>query len=216
MDALIERLSKLPYTGALSDILDELGYPNQVLPQEIQSIAGECTLAGRALTVTGEPAPGLSRDDYFLPYLDMLGSVKPGDVIVSQPNDLTVAHFGELSAETAKYRGAVGVVIDGGIRDVDYIRKLGFPMFARYHTPRDIVGRWRLTAYNVPVKIGTTVIHAGDYIVGDLDGLVVVPQAIAEQVTIRAEEIVGTENIVRRHILEGMHPSEAYRIYGLF
>jgi 4-hydroxy-4-methyl-2-oxoglutarate aldolase len=216
MDSLIERLSKVPYTGALSDILDELGYPNQVLPHEIQPIGKEWMFCGRALTATGEPAPALPRDDYFLPYLDMLGAVQPGDVIVSQPNDLTVAHFGELSAETTKYRGAHGVVIDGGVRDIDYISRLGFPMFARYTTPRDIVGRWRLTAYNVPVKIGLTVVYPADYVVGDRDGVVVIPQNIAEEVTTRAEEVVNTENIVRRHILEGMHPSDAYRRYGLF
>ena len=59
------------------------------------------TLAGRALTVAGEYSTGRARDDYFLPFLKMLGSIAPGDVVVSQPNDHTIAHFGELSCETA-------------------------------------------------------------------------------------------------------------------
>ena len=70
----------------------------------------------------------------------MLGDVRPGDVLVSQPQDTVAAHLGELSSETAKFRGARGAVIDGGARDTDYIRKLGFPLFARYKTPRDIAG----------------------------------------------------------------------------
>src|SRR6267142_2774979 len=101
---LIDRLAAIPYTGAISDILDEMGHPHQV------------------------PAAGRPRDDYFLPFLRMLGALGPGDVVVSQPNDSTIAHFGELSCETAKFRGGRGAVIDGGIRDIDYILKLGFPV----------------------------------------------------------------------------------------
>ncbi len=215
-DNLLERLTALPYTGAISDILDELGYPNQVLPHEIQSIAPGQTLAGRALTVIGEPAAGLSRDDYFLPFLNMLGAIQPGDVVVSQPQDHTVSHFGELSCETAKHRGGLGAILDGGIRDVDYILKLGFPVFARYSTPRDIVGRWKLTAYNVPITIGLVQIHPGDYVLGDRDGVIVIPAGIAGQAIAKAEEVVNTENIVRKRILEGMHPADAYREYGRF
>lgn len=102
---LLDRLAAIPYTGAISDILDEMGYRHQVLPAEIQSIQPGQTLAGRALTVIGERATGHTRDDYFLPFLKMLGSIGPGDVVVIQPNDDTIAHFGELSCETAKFRG---------------------------------------------------------------------------------------------------------------
>ena len=213
---LVERLAKIPYTGAITDILDEMGYASQVLPPEIRGLAPGMTVAGRALTVTGELSAGLPRDEYFLPYLEMLGSIQPGDVVVSQPNDLTLAHFGELSAETAKYRGARGVVVNGGIRDVDYILKLGFPAFARYTTPLDILGRWRLTDCNVPIVIGRTTVHAGDYVVGDRDGVAVIPQQVAEEVIARAEVCVTTESDVRRAILAGTHPVAAYRQYGRF
>jgi regulator of RNase E activity RraA len=216
MTTLLARLSAIPYTGAISDILDEIGYRRQVLPSAIQAIQPGQTLAGRALTVTGEAIEGLPRDDYFRPFLSMLGSIQPGDVVISQPNDHTVAHFGELSAETAKLRGGAGVVIDGGIRDVDYIVKLGFPAFARYTTPQDIVGRWRLNHINVPIVVGETHIEPGDYVVGDRDGVVVIPQTVAEEVIGRAEECIRTENQVRKAILEGVHPVEAYDRFGRF
>jgi 4-hydroxy-4-methyl-2-oxoglutarate aldolase len=213
---LTERLAAIPYAGALSDILDEMGLTQQVLPHEIHALEPGQTLAGRALTVLGERAAGRPRDDYFLPFLKMLGSIGPDDVVVSQPNDCTTAHFGELSAETAKSRGSAGLVVDGGVRDFGYIRKLGFPAFARYITPVDIVGRWRVVDCNVPVTIGNTRITPGDYVVGDRDGVVIIPQSAAEEVIGKAEALVHTENHVRKAILAGMHPVEAYEKFGRF
>ncbi len=213
---LIERLAKIPYTGALSDILDERGFPHQVLPAEIQSLEAGVTLAGRVLTILGEPTRSTDAETIFLPFLRMLGDVRPGDVLVSQPQDTVAAHLGELSSETAKFRGARGAVIDGGARDTDYIRKLGFPLFARYKTPRDIAGRWRLVDYNVPIRIGVVAIQPGDFIAGDHDGVVVIPRAVAEEVITQAEQLVDTENLVRKAILEGVHPVDAFNKYGRF
>ena len=179
---LIERFAALPYTGALSDILDEMGLHDQALPHEIQAIRPGSKIAGRALTILGEPTESEDPAVIFEPLLTMLGSVKPGDVLLSLSNDNVAAHLGELSAETAQYRGARGAVIDGGVRDTDYILKLGFPVFARYRTPIDIVGRWRMVDYNVPIKIGAVEIRPGDYIIGDRDGVIVVPLPAAEDV----------------------------------
>jgi len=123
-------------------------------PLKFQSMEPGQTLVGRAMPLFGEPTNSMDPEVIFVPFLKMLGELKPGDVIVSQPNDTAASHLGELSSETAKFRGAAGAVIDGGVRDTEYIRKLGFPVFARYRSPRDIVGRWRLLAYNVPVTIG--------------------------------------------------------------
>lgn len=214
--SLVKRLAALPYTGAINDILDEMGYSHQVLPAEIQAIQPGQTLAGRALTVVGERAAGLERDDYFRPFLTMLGEVGEGDVVVSQPNDHSIAHFGELSAETAKLRGGRGAVIDGGIRDADYILKLAFPIFARYRTPQDIVGRWRLVDYNVPITIGEVSIQPGDLVAGDRDGVIVIPHSVAEEVIAKAEAVVRTEDAVRKAILEGVHPVKAYEKFGRF
>ncbi len=213
---LVDRLAAIPYTGAISDILDEMGRTNQVLPHEIQAVERGQTLAGRALTIVGEPTTSLDPEIIFIPFLKMLGDVKPGDILVSQPNDDVAAHLGELSSETAQYRGARGAVIDGGVRDTSYIAKIKFPVFARYTTPIDIVGRWHLTAYNVPIQIGKVKIAPGDYVVGDHDGVVIIPQDVANEVITKAEEVVQTENLVRKAILEGVHPVEAYRKFGRF
>ena len=213
---LVDRLAAIPYTGAISDIMDEMGFTNQVLPHPIKAIQRGQTLAGRALTVRGELVASIDPEVVFIPFLKMLGDLRPGDVIASQPNDNTVAHIGELSCETAKYRGARGAVIDGGARDTDYILKLGFPVFARYTTPLDIVGRWRLVDYNIPIKIGTVQIQPGDYVTGDRDGVLIIPQVIAEEVITKAEEVIRTENLLRKAILEGVHPVDAFNKYGRF
>jgi len=213
---LVERLAAIPYTGAISDILDEMGFTAQVLPHDIQAIERGHTLAGRALTILGEPTSSIDPEVIFVPFLKMLGDVKAGDVLVSQPNDNVAAHLGELSSETAQHRGARGAVIDGGARDTDYIFKIKFPIFARYTTPSDIVGRWRLVDYNVSIQIGRVKMDPGDYVVGDRDGVLVIPQAVAEEVVTRAEQVVQTENLVRKAILEGMHPLDAYRRFGRF
>ncbi len=213
---LVERLAAIPYSGAVSDVLDEMGLRNQILPPEIRGLTPGSTVAGRALTVLGEPCEELDPDRIFRPLLEMLGDVRPGDVLVSQPNDSVAAHLGELSSETAKHRGARGAVIDGGARDTEYMRRLNFPVFCRYTTPRDIVGRWRMVAYNVPITVGRTVIAPGDYIFGDRDGVAVIPQGAVEEVIGKAEELVRTENLVRRAILQGVHPLAAYERYGRF
>jgi regulator of RNase E activity RraA len=193
-----------------------MGFTTQVLPHEIQAVERGQTLAGRALTILGEPTTSTDPEIIFVPFLKMLGDVNPGDILVSQPNDNIAAHLGELSSETAQYRGALGAVIDGGARDTEYISKIKFPVFARYRTPSDIVGRWRLVSYNVPIQIGKVRIAPGDYVLGDCDGVLVIPQDVAEEVISQAEQVVQMENLVRKAILEGVHPVAAYRRFGRF
>lgn len=213
---LIERLAAIPYTGAVSDILDEMGYRNQTFSAAIQALVPGQTLAGRALTLRGAPNDCEDAGVVYPPFLKMLGEIRPGDVLVYEANDGVAAHLGELSSETAKFRGARGAVIDGGARDTEYMVRLGFPVFCRYRTPRDILGRWMLKEYNVPIAVGGVTVSPGDFVLGDRDGVLVIPQGVAEQVITKAEEVVHTENLVRKAILEGVLPLDAYNRFGRF
>ncbi len=215
VEDLCRRFS-LIYTGAISDILDGMGFRDHCLPAEIQALSPEQQVSGIAMTVEGEPTASQDPEEIFIPVLRMLGDLRPGDVIVSQPHDKVSAHIGELSSESAMYRGARGAVIDGGARDIDYILKLGFPVFCRYRTAADIVGRWRLVSYGQPIRIGAVNIRRGDFIVGDKDGVLVIPKEVTLDVLLKSEELVGKENTVRKAILEGVHPVDAYRKYGVF
>ncbi|MCS7460520.1 RraA family protein [Paenibacillus doosanensis] len=215
IEEIIERFSRI-YTGAISDALDQLGYKHQVLPKELKGLTADAKLCGTALTVRGEATHSEDADVVFVPMLKMLGDVQKFNVVVSQPNDSACSHLGELSSTTIKARGGVGAVIYGGVRDVDYIEKLGLPVFHLYTTPADIVGRWCLKEYNVPIRIQNVDVHPMDIIAADKDGVVVIPKQIALQALERAEALVATENHVRNDVMNGMHPLESYYKHGWF
>jgi regulator of RNase E activity RraA len=124
--------------------------------------------------------------------------------------------MGELSAETLNARGIRGYVVDGGNRDTDFIRRLKWPVFCRYLTPADVVGYWVTHGLGEPVKIGTVEIATGDYILGDVDGVLVIPAAMAEDVIAKTEAVMGEESVLRKDILDGMDPQEAYKKHRLF
>jgi regulator of RNase E activity RraA len=147
----------------------------------------------------------------------MLGSVTSGSVAVYQTNDRASAHLGELSVVSLASRGCVGAVIDGGARDAEYILRGGFPVFSRYVTPQDCVPRWEVLAHgDVMIVIGGVRIAPGDWIVGDLDGIVVVPGEAVEEILAEAESKVATENEIRDAVRAGALPLDAYERFGTF
>jgi regulator of RNase E activity RraA len=144
-----------------------------VLPWEIQGLTIEHRVAGVAMPVEGQPTASQDPEEIYVPMLKMLGDLKPGDVIVSQPHDSVSAHIGELSAECAKFRGARGAVIDGGARDIDYILKLGFRVLPIPDATRHY---WSVEArlYGQPIQIGRVAVQRGDF-VWRQDGVLVIP-----------------------------------------
>ena len=212
---MITRYERI-YTGAISDILDELGAGTRALPHTIQALVPGQRVTGVAMPVYGEATGSTDPRVIYVPLLKMLGSLLPGQVIVNHANDTVSAHLGELSSETAKYRGCRGAVIHGGVRDVEYILKLDFPVFACYTTPLDIMGRWRVVDFDVPIRIGEIDVRPGDMVIGDRDGVIVVPRELSEEVLLKAEEVVSTENLIRKAVLEGIHPLDAYNQHGRF
>jgi 4-hydroxy-4-methyl-2-oxoglutarate aldolase len=213
---LSRRFSAL-YTGALTDVLDRYGYLQQTLPSELVALRPEMRLAGPAYPILGRPHPGHDSDRSIRRILEMLGSVTPGSVAVYQTNDRANAHLGELSVTSLATRGCVGAVIDGGARDIEYMLREDFPVFARYVTPQDCVPRWELLAHgDVSIVIGAVQVSPGDWIVGDRDGLVVVPGDRVDEVLVEAEQTVATENHIREAVRAGALPLEAYERYGTF
>ena len=124
--------------------------------------------------------------------------------------------MGELSAETLHLRGIRGYVVDGGCRDNAFIRKLNFPVFARFQTPRDIAGAWTLESIGQPIEIEAVQIRTGDFVLADIDGIVVIPAEQAEAIVDEVHRVMNTENLVRKAILNGVSPKDAYLRYGKF
>ncbi len=205
------------YTGALTDVLDRHGYLQQTLPSAIAALQPGMRLAGPVYPVLGRPHPGHDYDTSIRLLLEMLGSVPPAHVAVYQSNDRACAHLGELSATSLASRGCAGAVIDGGARDVDFILREGFPVFSRYVTPQDCVSRWELLAHgHVTIVVGGVRVAPGDWIVGDRDGVVVVPGERVEDLLGEAEEKVATENQIREAVRRGTLPLDAYERHGTF
>ena len=204
------------YTGAVTDVLDDMGFSSQTLPPELLPLREGMRIAGPAYTIEGRPRPGNDYDASIRKILTMLGSVPQDYVAVYQTNDRSSAHLGELSVTSLKGRGCRGAVIDGGCRDVEYILRQGFPVFCRYTTPQDCVVRWDLVAENAPVTVGGVRISPGDYVVADGDGIVAVPAEICDAVLTAAEAKVATENHIRDAVRGGALPLEAYERYGTF
>jgi 4-hydroxy-4-methyl-2-oxoglutarate aldolase len=212
---LSERLAAC-YTGAVHDVLRMMGYDNIVLPPDIKAIAPGTRLAGPAWTVSGHIDRKRTRDETLLAWCTMLSKAPAGHVIVCQPHNHELALMGELSAQTLQARGVLGYVVDGGSRDTDLVLAQGFPVFCSFLTPADIVERWVPDSFAEPTTIGTVTIATGDYLLGDRDGVVVIPQSIVQEVVTRTEKIVATESDMRRALLGGMDPVEAYRTFGKF
>lgn len=204
------------YGGAIFDALREMGHTNCTLPHDLMPVRQDMKIAGPVFTVCGHREEGLDPHETLLCWTEFLSKAPAGHVVVCQPNDHTVAHMGELSAETLHLRGIKGYVVDGGSRDTGFVLKIGFPVFCRYLTPRDVVGVWVPDSFDQAITIGSVDIAPGDYIFADLDGVIRIPAEMVEAVTDRVEEVMGTENLVRKAILEGMDPKQAYLKHGLF
>ena len=215
MNDISERLEAC-YTGVVHDVMRGMGLRDFTLPAELRPILPEQAMAGPAFTIEGMVVPGAEAHETLLAWTGLLSKAPAGSIWVSQPNDRVVAHMGELSAETLKNKGVKGCIADGFIRDVNFLLAIGFQSWCRGFTPRDIVGHWLPKATEVPITIGDVVIAAGDYMVGDRDGLIRVPKALAAKVVEAAEAAMATESLVRKAILEGTDPQEAYLKYGKF
>jgi 4-hydroxy-4-methyl-2-oxoglutarate aldolase len=209
---LTQRYSKV-YSGAVADVLDKRGYRNQIVDGAIQGLTLETRVAGPAFTCKGAPATELEPDDWDM-RKQFLDSVTPGTVVVVDTSgDTASAHWGELMSTAARGRGATGVVIDGATRDVSQMLAMGFPAFVRYRSPASSIRRWRISGFDHPVTIGGVVVRPGDIVVGDADGVVVVPIELAAEVLVEVESLAVAETNMRQELLDGGTFSEVYDRY---
>ena len=215
MSTFTERLSKC-YTGVVHDIMRDMEYKNFTLPSNIKPCKNNHVLAGQIFTIEGKVDQNQSHHESLLAWTGFLSKAPKDKVIICQPNTNEVALMGELSAETLQLRGIRGYIVDGGSRDMDFILKINFPVWSKFYTPKDIVKFWKPTKYQEKIFIDNVEINNNDYVLGDIDGVVIIPQDNIEKILIKSEEKINSENLVRKAIKEGIDPQEAYKKYSAF
>ncbi len=212
-EGIRERYLKL-YTGAIADMLDKLGYRQQVLPHYVTPFTAVNRVAGPAFTGQGYPCAQTTNNDTQT-RLDMLDSITPGTVSVwACGGSMECAHWGEIMSTAARERGCTGAVIDGGVRDLDFINAMQYPVFARFRSCASSIGRWDIKEYQVTVKIGATVVHPGDFVFGDIDGVVIVPKDLTMGILTAAEDVYERESGMRAELRSGVSVKDAYLKYG--
>jgi 4-hydroxy-4-methyl-2-oxoglutarate aldolase len=214
---LFARIRDNLYVAAVCDILDSLKYTKQAMHQRLRPLDGEnCTIVGRARTFRWMETDYVVEEDPYGLEIEAMDSLQAGDVAVhSTDSSLTNAPWGELMSTLAKRNGATGCICDGLIRDCKKIMKMGFPVFHAGIRPLDSKGRGRVMAYDVPVRCGDVLVHPGDLIFSDFDGVVVIPHQIEEKVIKLAAEKVGKENDSRRELLKGRTLRDVFNEYGV-
>jgi len=209
------RFNKL-YSGAIADMLDKQGFRDQVLPHFITPVTDIRRVCGVAFTGQGEPSENVGDDDTEK-RLAMLDGITPMTISVWACGGHTAsAHWGEIMSTAARQRGCLGAVVDGGVRDLDMIDAMHFPVFARFKCAASSIGRWNIARWQIPIKIGATVINPGDFVFGDNDGVVIIPKYIILEVLVQAEDVYTRESGMRRELRQGVSVKDAYMKYGAF
>jgi 4-hydroxy-4-methyl-2-oxoglutarate aldolase len=215
LDDLLEALRTRLYVAVVSDILDRQGLLDQAMSARIRPISPGMRLVGRAHTM-------LTADIYQRPAnpyekeIAAVDALKPGDVMVAVTNGSErTCLWGELLSTAARARGATGCVIDGHTRDVARILEMGFPVFCTGFRPVDSSYRSIVVDYGCPVLCGGVLVHPGDVIFADIDGVVVIPSDRLAETVQAALEKVEAESSSRKMLEEGYFLRDVYDRYGV-
>ncbi|MDA4136495.1 MAG: RraA family protein [Thaumarchaeota archaeon] len=216
---LLEVLSGM-YVAAVSDILDDMGFNNQVMVAGIKAVNPETKLVGVALPVETTWYKGYKKFDDFSyePLFKIFDGISPGCVItIATEGRTTAACWGELVSNAARGKGAAGFLTDGCVRDIEGILDISppFPVFALGYNPARSEGRLEYGRTNIPLVCGGVRVEPGDIIFGDRDGVVVIPKKVADKVVKKAEDTVSRESAFRSDIRKGTDLRATIEKYGV-
>jgi 4-hydroxy-4-methyl-2-oxoglutarate aldolase len=202
-------------SAVLADVLDALGHRTSALPIDIRPLKPDWKIFGRAATLSAIAVQAEPEKPYAVE-LACIDSLKAGDVLIATTNgDRGSALWGELLSTSARAHGARGTVIDGLTRDAAKILSMDFPVFAAGYSPLDSKGRLDAIHFGRTIQVGSCTVDPGDWIFGDIDGVVVVPARLADQAFSRAMEKVRGENRVRAELAKGCSAREVFDEYGI-
>ncbi|MBR1852666.1 MAG: RraA family protein [Lachnospiraceae bacterium] len=227
-DEMFALMKERLYTPVVGDILDQMGYCHQFLPANIRPLVSQVPMsyyvnpaeANNRLKVAGFACPVLENDVYGAPkkpfgYMtEALDQLKKNDIYIA-----TGAHhsalWGELLTASAKARGAVGAVLDGYTRDTPQVLEQNFPVFCTGTWAQDSSVRTYVFDYRCDIEIGQVTVHDGDIVFGDVDGVLIIPKTIMEEVVERALVKASTEKTMRKAVEGGMLVTEAFAKFGV-
>ena len=208
-----ERYLKL-YSGAVNDVMRFDYHINAALPSSYLPLREHMKLCGQAFTIKG--APDITTDGEFEMRAEMLENLPADSVVMFDcTGDTVTAQWGEVMTKAALRAGCRGAFING-IRDTEAILNLDVPVFHIYRTNVGMLGRFRMYYYQKPVRIGEVTVNPGDWIFGDIDGVICVPAAEAYTVLLKAEGILKKEEDIRKMVDSGMKPTEVVENGGYF
>jgi regulator of RNase E activity RraA len=205
------------YTAVLSDVLDGLGFRDQAMSASIRPLDEGLTLAGFARTgLYREVFHAIAGENPYELEIALVDDLKPDDVAVfGCCGSRRIAPWGELLSTASRARGAAGCVTDGMIRDIRAIRALRFPVFHGGIAPLDSKGRGKVAEIDTPIRCGGVAVVPGDLVVGDADGVVVVPQAVESEALRRAFAKVTGENTTRDELAAGAKLADVFARHGV-
>lgn len=213
MEAL-ERLANL-YVAVVADTLDQLGLRDQVLDSAIRPQTTAELVVGPAYTIAAAPSDVILENPYEHE-IAAVDAVPPGSVLVlSTEHTLDAAVWGELLATRAQRRECRAAVVDGAVRDLRMLRHMGVPVWASAVNANDSRGRLQFVGHGDPIVCGGVTVSAGDIVLADLDGVVIVPAHLVDDVARRAEEKVGKEQLSRRALAAGASAASVYAEHGI-
>ena len=210
----LEALKGVLYSGILCDVLDQMGYRNQALSGELTGLVDGTVILGPAFTSIGTEVYSMPPDPLTAQcrVVDQLGE---GEIyVLATRGNYNCAVFGELFATAVKGRKGAGVLLDGYARDMRALREMDFPLFFRGKSPKTSKGRCEINECQIPVLIDGVTIHPGDYIFGDIDGVVVIPKERFEEVVAAALAPIKKEDEGRVRLQNGDSLQQAYADIG--
>jgi regulator of RNase E activity RraA len=222
-DDLFAQARRELFTAVVGDIMDKLGFRHQFLPPAIQPLDRSMVTIGRAMTVLEadffeEAVPQSNNALSSRPFglmLAALDELKHNEVYICTGGSPRYALWGELMSTRAIHCGAAGAVVNGYSRDTKGILKLGFPTFSYGSYAQDQGPRGKVVDYRIPIEIEGTRIEPGDIVIGDLDGVCIVPRRAERDVFSGAFEKARAEETVRKALQEGMTACEAFDNFGI-
>jgi regulator of RNase E activity RraA len=202
------------YTPVVGDILDGMGYCHQFLPQDIRPLRDDMKLAGKAMTVLMIDVFGPQKKPFG--YLtEALDQLEKNEIYLATGGSKRCAYWGELLTATARTRKAVGAVVNGWHRDTPQVLEQNWPVFSCGCYAQDSSVRTQVVDFRCDIEIGQVTIHDGDLVFGDVDGVLIIPKEVADEVLEKALEKAAGEKVVRKAIEGGMTATAAFAKYGI-